>query len=145
MLVSEWMTHPVHTVKPHDNAMHARELVEVHRINQLPVTKSDEVVGIVSDRDLRDAYPSVFESAAEGTTHAEGYTAPDQITIESIMSPNVLTVTPDTSLVEAARLMRTERIGALPVVENGKIRGILARSNVIEAFLALAGSGDDER
>ena len=55
MLVSEWMTQPVHTVKPQDNAYHARELLEEHRINQLPVTVGAELVGIVTDRDLRDA------------------------------------------------------------------------------------------
>src|SRR3990172_12459168 len=63
MRIAAWMKHPVVTVKPHDSAQHAREVMEKHRINQLPVVIDDRLVGIVTDRDLRDASPSVFESA----------------------------------------------------------------------------------
>lgn len=62
MRIAAWMKHPVVTVKPHDSARHAREVMEKHRINQLPVVIDDRLVGIVTDRDLRDAFPSVFES-----------------------------------------------------------------------------------
>lgn len=138
MLVSDWMTHPVHCVKPHDTAYHARELIEEHRINQLPVTVGSELVGIVTDRDLRDAFPSVFESAAEGATHGSGYVEPDKIQIETIMTRNVVSVGPATSLADAARTMREERIGALPVLDDGRLVGVVARSDIIRAFIDLA-------
>ena len=60
--VRDWMKHPVHTVKPRDSIAHARALLEEHRINQLPVIVNGNVVGIVTDRDLRDAFPSVFDA-----------------------------------------------------------------------------------
>jgi acetoin utilization protein AcuB len=137
MLVSEWMSHPVHTVKPRDTAFHARQMLEEHRINQLPVVAGEAVVGIVTDRDLRDAFPSVFEMAAHGTKHVD----PDHVTIESIMSSNLVSVSPTDALEHAAEIMRKQRVGALPVLDNGKLVGILCRSDMMEAFVELAGRG----
>jgi acetoin utilization protein AcuB len=53
------------------------------------------------------------------------------------MTPHVLTIPPGTSMLDAARLMRKERIGALPVVEGEKLVGILTRSDVLDAFMAV--------
>ena len=58
MDVSRWMTKSVLTIKPHDTLRHARERLAKYRINQLPVVVNDKLVGIVTDRDIRDAYPS---------------------------------------------------------------------------------------
>ena len=139
MHVSEWMTHPVHTIKPLDTAFHARQRLEEHRINQLPVLAGDRLVGIVTDRDLRDAFPSVFEMAAHGTRHVD----PERVTIESIMSSNLVTIGPADTLERAATLMRSERVGALPVVNQGKLVGILCRSDMMDAFVELAGRAGD--
>lgn len=136
MQVKQWMSHPVHTVKPLDTAAHARELLEKYRINQLAVVFKNELVGIVTDRDLRDAFPSVFESAAPGG-HGSG-PEPNRVVIESIMSHRVLTVTPDDNVRDAAELMRRERVGALPVVADGKLVGILTRSDILDALISLA-------
>ena len=138
MLVSEWMTQPVHTVKPHDNAYHARELLEEHRINQLPVTVGAKLVGIVTDRDLRDAFPSVFESAAEDASHGSGYVEPDKVLVESIMTQNLVSIASNARLSEAAQIMSKERIGALPVIDDDKLVGLLCRSDILKAFIALA-------
>jgi acetoin utilization protein AcuB len=54
------------------------------------------------------------------------------------MTTNVLTLGPKARLAEAARLMRTERIGAIPIVENDQLVGIVTRSDILDAFLALA-------
>ena len=64
MIVANWMTKRVATVKPLDTILHAREILEDRRVNQLPVVVGEEVVGIITDRDLRDAFPSVFDEAA---------------------------------------------------------------------------------
>ena len=61
MEVRNWMAYPVRAVKPLDSIQHARELLVTHRVNQLPVIVDDRLVGIVTDRDLRDAFPSVFD------------------------------------------------------------------------------------
>ena len=60
MRIDKWMTREVEKVKPLDSILRAREIMEKRRINQLPVVFRGEVVGIITDRDLRDAFPSVF-------------------------------------------------------------------------------------
>jgi acetoin utilization protein AcuB len=139
MNVREWMKSPVHAVKPLDSVLHARELMERHRINQLPVIVEGRLVGIVTDRDLRDAFPSVFDGP--GTRRRKpkvGASDPSQVTVEMAMTPSVITVGPETGMAEAAELMRRHRVGSLPVVENHRIVGILARSDVLDAFFELA-------
>jgi acetoin utilization protein AcuB len=137
--VADWMKHPVHHVKPRDTVRHARALLERHRINQLPVVVDDRLVGIVTDRDLRDAFPAVPEvSAALGGDLGSR-------PVEDVMTRAVITVTPSDVLTEAAHRMRRERIGALPVVDNGRLVGILTRSDMLAAFIALAaGTGEPE-
>src|SRR5262249_43686956 len=129
---------PVITVKPRDSARHAREVMEKHRINQLPVVVDDRIVGILTDRDLRDAFPSVFESAEPFArrTRRSG-SDPATIPVEDVMTPTVLTLAPAASVADAARLMRRERIGAIPIVDRGRLVGILSRSDVLDAFVEL--------
>jgi acetoin utilization protein AcuB len=124
------------TVKPRDSIRHAREILERHRINQLPVVVDGRVVGIVTDRDLRDAFPSVLEAvAAHGRTDAAD---PATILVEEVMTSNVLTLTPEATVEEGARLMRSERIGAIPIVAGGRLIGILTRSDVLDVLLGQA-------
>jgi acetoin utilization protein AcuB len=138
MQVRDWMKKPAHFVKPLDSVQHARELMEKHRVNQLPVTVDGRLVGIVTDRDLRDASPSVFEAVPGRRRRLPADADPKSITIEGVMSPSVLTIGPADSVVEAARTMRRERIGSLPVVEGGKLVGMLTRSDLLDAFIAVA-------
>ncbi len=139
MQVEAWMSRQVHTVRPLDSILRAREIMEKHRINQLPVVAGGKLVGIVTDRDLRDAFPSVFEPPTTCGKKAVP-TDPKQIKVEMVMTPHVLTVNPKTSLAEAVKIMRRERIAALPVVEGTRVVGIITRSDVLDAFLALAES-----
>ena len=129
------MTRIVVTVKPHDSVRHAREVLEQHRINQLPVVVDDRVVGIVTDRDLRDAFPSVFDHRRNGRRAAAD---PAAIPVEDVMTREVLTIAPDVPLDDGVRLMRCERIGALPVVDDRRLVGILTRSDVLDAFLTMS-------
>ena len=116
MRVREWMRHPVISVRPRDSAAHARAIMEQHRVNQLPVFEGPRLVGIVSDRDLRDAFPSLAESMRAPSRRRPKSTDPTAIPVEDVMTRDVLTVEPDTLLVDAARLLRQKRIGAVPVV-----------------------------
>ena len=127
MLIERWMKFEVRTVKPLDTVAHARALLEEHRINQLPVVVNGRLVGIVTDRDLRDAPRAVQIASAEAGDTAP--TTPEQIPVEAVMTTNVLTLEPKDSLTRAASLMRQERIGAIPIVENGVLRGIITRSD----------------
>jgi acetoin utilization protein AcuB len=137
MKTEAWMNRPVVTVKPLDSIRHAREIMEQRRINQLPVVVDGRLVGIVTDRDLRDAFPSVFDATRNGRTRKTD-ADPDSIPVGDVMTMNVLSVEPGADVRDAARLMRSERIGAIPVVESGRLVGILTRSDVLDAFLTLA-------
>jgi acetoin utilization protein AcuB len=139
MRIEPWMKRPVHTVKLRDTAAHARRLLEQHRINQLPVVVDGRLVGIVTDRDLRDAFPSVLDAtAARPARTLSPATAPENVPVEDVMSRTVVTLTPTDLLTQAARLMRRERIGAIPIVEGERVIGILTRSDLLDAFVALA-------
>jgi acetoin utilization protein AcuB len=136
--VREWMTSPIVSIKPHDTILHARELMEKQRINQLPVVVRGRLVGIVTDRDLRDAFPSVLSILGRRRrSRRRPPASPGEIHVEEVMTRNVLTLAPDGTIDHAAQLIRRERIGAVPIVEKGKIVGILTRSNLLDACTSL--------
>lgn len=138
MVVRKWMKHPVQAVKPLDSIQHARELMEKHRVNQLPVVVDGHLVGIITDRDLRDAFPSVFDSSLLARRERKVTTTdPRTVAVEMVMTPNVTTVGAGDSMADAARLMRRQKIGALPVVEGERLVGILTRSDILEGFIDL--------
>jgi acetoin utilization protein AcuB len=139
MDVRKWMTHPVHSAKPLDSIQHARAQMNRYGINQLPVIVDGKLVGIITDRDIRDVFPSVFDAPDITQPKRPAGTAdPRKIPVEMAMTRNVITTTPDQSMPEAVRVMRKNRIGALPVIENDHVIGILARSDVLDAFADLA-------
>jgi acetoin utilization protein AcuB len=137
--IKDWMNSPVHTVKPRDTIAHARELLERYRINQLPVTRDGVLVGIVTDRDLRNAAPSAAEQAAADLGQIPAVVNPAAIAVETVMAEKVFALAPEDSLEDAVRVMRRERFGAIPVVDhNRRVVGIVTRSDVLDAFMCLA-------
>lgn len=138
MLIESCMTHRVVSLKLLDSLRHARQILEEHRINQLPVVVDGKVVGILTDRDVRDAYPSVFDFTAYGEPRkGHQVTDPASLKVEGVMSTNVVMLGPKDTVFEAARLMRGQRIGAVPIVDHGKLVGILTRSDLLGALLKL--------
>lgn len=140
MLVERWMSKKVYAVKPLDSVLHARGVMVEHRVNQLPVMVDGKLVGIVTDRDIRDAFPSAFEGASpemEKRRRLLG-TDPKSITVEMVMAEKPLAVAPDATVAEAAQLMRKERIGAVPVLADGHLVGILTRSDLLDALVSMA-------
>ena len=132
MTVANWMTKSVLTIKPHDTLKQAREVMTKHRVNQLPVVVDDKVVGIVTDRDIRDAYPSSMRllRGKEIDDFADSYT------VEEVMTYNVITISSDASLREAAQRLRKQRFGGVPIVDHGQLVGIITRSDLLDAALA---------
>jgi acetoin utilization protein AcuB len=130
--VADWMTETVLAVETFDSISIARQLMAKHRINQLPVLDNDVVVGIVTDRDLRDAYPTsmMIDRGKEIDKFA------DSVTVEEVMSHDVFTVRPDTPLKKAVGLLRRHRIGSLPVVKNRSLVGIITRSDILDFVLS---------
>jgi acetoin utilization protein AcuB len=136
LICERWMTTQLHTLKPLDSIAHARLLLEEHRINQLPVMKNGVLVGIVTDRDLRDAVNAVTTSAKAAGTAESAPQAADEIPLEAVMTHPVITLAPHSTVVTAAMVMRRERIGSVLIVDKDHLAGILTRSDVLDAFVA---------
>jgi acetoin utilization protein AcuB len=115
MQVSAWMSSPVHTVTPTTTAADSVALIHRHRIRHLPVMEGDRVIGVVTDRDLRGVAPETPVSA--------------------IMSHPVVVVSLRTAIEKAARLLFDRRIGCLPVIEDGKLIGILTQTDAVAALV----------
>jgi acetoin utilization protein AcuB len=125
------MTRQPVTIKPRDTLLRARQLVARREINQLPVVKDKKLVGILTDRDIRDAYPP---SVAMYTgTSIDRYARSHFV--EEAMTYNLITIAPNARVREAAILLRRNRIGALPVVIGEKLAGIFTRSDLIRALI----------
>lgn len=131
ILVADWMTETVLAVETFDSIAIARQLMAKHRVNQLPVLEDNHLVGIVTDRDIRDAYPTsmMIHRAEEIDRFAE------KITVEEVMTHDVFIVRPETALSTAVGLLRRHRIGSLPVVKNQKLVGIITRSDILDYVL----------
>jgi acetoin utilization protein AcuB len=129
--VSQWMTKQVLAVEVYDSIGVARRLMAKHRINQLPVVADEKLVGIVTDRDIRDAYPTsmLIDHGKEIDKFAETYA------VEEVMTFNVMTVQPETPLMTAVRILRRHRIGSLPVARKEKLVGNNTRNDVLDFIL----------
>jgi acetoin utilization protein AcuB len=122
MRIAEIMTTRVRTVSASDSATLAWDRMRMNRIHHLVVLHDDQIVGVVSDRDLGSAHG---EDVREGRS------------VRDLMSPRVTEAAPTTTVREAANLMRGQRAGCLPVVDNGKLVGIVT----VWDFLDLIGRG----
>ena len=130
--VADWMTEKVFWPwRLIDSIAIAREVMAKHRVNQLPVLDNDHLVGIVTDRDIRDAYPT---SMMIDRTKAIDEFA-EKVTVEEVMSHDVFVVQPETPLATAVGLLRKHRIGSLPVVKRQELVGIITRSDILDYVL----------
>jgi acetoin utilization protein AcuB len=129
--ISGWMSTSVYTVKPKDPLVDAFELMRVHRIRHVPVVDKGHLVGIVSDRDLRQAMPA-RSKLVEG--HIAYGKALMETSVEKVMTRKPITIAVDASLDEAAEIICREKIGALPVVDDDKLVGIISAEDLLWAF-----------
>lgn len=143
MRIEDWMKSPLRTIKPLDSLARARAVLKQYQINQLPVVINRRLVGIITDRDLRSACPSAAEIAAVDTGKIpSAMVNPDATPVERVMTADVVTLGPKDSVEQAARLMLTKRIGAIPIVDKERLVGIISRADILGAFLGvLAGIG----
>jgi acetoin utilization protein AcuB len=105
--------------------------MQQRQIRHLPVLEEGRLVGMVSDRDIRLALPSPATSLAVWELHH----LLAKLAVGEIMTRFVVTVTPDTTAAEAVRRLLRHKIGALPVLDNRHVLGILTRTDVLRAFL----------
>ncbi|QXD15461.1 CBS domain-containing protein [Rhodocaloribacter litoris] len=128
MLVQDIMYGPVVTVAPGDTLADAYRIMHERDIRHLPVVETGRLVGIVTDRDLRFATSALHPAPF-----------PPEARVADVMMRAPKTATPDDPVEEAALKMRTYRIGCLPVVESGRLVGIVTVTDLLDAFVRMTG------
>jgi acetoin utilization protein AcuB len=138
MLVKNWMSKNVITVEPDDSMQHAMALMKEHKIRMLPVVNRGELVGILSDTDMKRA------SASDATmldVHELLYLI-SRIKVQEIMTRDPVTAAEDDTVEEAAQLLMEKNISGVPVVSHqGKLVGIITRHDVFKILISLSGLG----
>lgn len=136
MLVGERMSRPVITISPDVPITEAVNLMRKEHIRRTPVIKGGKLVGIVSDKDLLNASPS----PATSLSIWEMNYLLSKITVEDVMTKDVLTIGVDTPIEEAARIMADNKIGGLPVLKENRVVGMITETDLFKIFLDLMGA-----
>jgi acetoin utilization protein AcuB len=143
LLVQDWMTRNLVTLSSEANVAEALVLCRERRIRHIPILEEGRLVGIVSDRDLRDASPALDDPERTRTLR--------EIRVGDVMTREVVTVAPQASIENAAQQMYELKIESLPVVvegpladegsavDAGELLGIVTSSDVMRALVMLAG------
>ncbi len=137
MLVKERMSTPVITIKPDMPVMEALDLMRHENIRRTPiVNKHGKMEGIVSDKDLLYAGPS---DATTLSVWELNYLL-TKVLVRDVMTKNVLTVTEETPIEEAAFIMAENKIGGLPVMRGSELVGLITETDLFKIFLELMGA-----
>jgi acetoin utilization protein AcuB len=122
--VKNWMTRNIITVTPDTSLMQAIELMKTNSIRHLPVSKEQELYGLVTESNLRQYFLS--EILAE-------------LKVSDVMILNPITIDSNATLDAAARLIYKYKIGGLPVLEKRKLVGIITNTDIVAAFIEFLG------
>ncbi len=136
MLVKDWMSVNVVTVNTNDSMQHAINLLIENDISMMPVLEDGQLVGVVTDRDLKRASPS---DAVMLDIQRILYLL-SKLEVGAIMSRYPITLPVDLTVEEAAEILLKNKISGAPVLdESGKIRGIITKSDLFRAMISLTG------
>lgn len=139
MYISRYMIKEPVTVTPEMSLAEARRLLNENHFRHLPVVDRDgQLVGMISDRDLRSAYPSSLLVESE---RLQVYKQVEKAVVADIMSTDCIALTPESTLDDALLLFDRDRMGALPVLEDGRVVGILSSWDLLTAYKGLFGVG----
>ena len=138
LLVKDRMSKSPITIKRDDSFQTALNLLRQGGVRHLPVLEGKKLVGILTDRDLRQASPSPATSLS---IYEIKYLL-NKIVVEDLMVKDVITVPPATTIESAAKLLYEHKIGALPVVdEKEELLGIITETDILETFVETTGLG----
>ena len=135
MLVKDKMTTNLSVVTPDIRVSEALKMMKDGRFRRLPVVQAGKLVGIVTDKELREATPS---KATSLSMHELNYLL-DKTTVGDAMHKHPLTVQEDDLLETAALMMRNNKVGALPVMKGKMLVGIITESDIFDTFLDMMG------
>jgi len=135
MYVLNNMTSNPYTVTPDATIAETLELMRQKKVRRLPVLENGRLVGIITERKLLEVSPSPATSLS---VFEINYLLA-KTKVGSLMTRDVYTVMPGTLLEEAARIMRDHDVGALPVLDDGQLVGIITETDLFDAFLEIMG------
>ena len=136
MRVAKWMTPKPVTLKPSDSIARAIDVMKERKIRRIPIVDGGKLVGIVSDRDLKDVSPSRATTLDIWELH---YVL-DKLKLKDVMTKNPWTVSPEMPIEKAAQLMLEKKVEGLPVVDGrGALVGILTEGDIFKALVDLTG------
>jgi acetoin utilization protein AcuB len=119
------------TVGPRDSLQKAIELLRRRDIRSIPVVEEDKLIGIVTDRDIRQVAPAypLFRDEEEIRRYTE------RLAVTAAMTADPMTISPDAPLVQAAKVLETYRISSLPVVDGETLVGMISVMDLLRAFV----------
>jgi acetoin utilization protein AcuB len=137
MIIKDWMTKDVITVDPEASMMRAAKLMKEKGIRRLPVVdEKGKIVGMLSDRDVKEASPS---KATTLDVH-ELYYLLSEIKVKNIMTPSPLTIRETDTVVKCAAIMHDKKISGLPVLnDKDELVGIMTQNEVYSVLLSITG------
>lgn len=153
-LVKNYMKRKVVYFKPSDSIFDVAKVFSKRHISGAPVVKGRKVVGVISETDIikfikvklpeTDIFTHephaltilVAKFVREGIDFMREIKKISKCDVEDFMSKEVISITPDSSILEAAEIMEKYHVDRLPVIEKGRLRGIIARADLINAMLA---------
>jgi acetoin utilization protein AcuB len=136
MPVMDWMSKDLITIDEDTSIMKASKIMKQNSVQHLPVLRNRRLVGIVSDRDLKEATPS---KATTLDIH-EMYYLLDKISVKDLMPETLFTIAPGDTVEKAAAVMLKHHISALPVVgPQGSLAGIITKGDIFRAFVSISG------
>jgi acetoin utilization protein AcuB len=142
MIVRMWMQQDVIAVEPRESAAEAAAIMARKRIRRLPVVEKrpagPALIGMLSATDILHAFPSDVNPFAVIGPEA----GRNPVTVGEIMSRHLVTTTPETPIEEAAALMRERKIGALPVLHDQRLVGLITESDIFRAFVGFFASSE---
>jgi acetoin utilization protein AcuB len=140
MLIQDWMAKDVMTVDENTSLMRATRVMKENNIRRLPVVSHGKLIGIITDRDVKDASPSKTTSL---DIH-ELYYLLSEMKVKDVMTDTPLTLSGKETLEKAALIMLNSRISGLPVVDDGgHLIGLLSETDVLRGFIHMTGIKDN--
>ncbi len=137
MTIERRMTLNPVTISPDASVVEASELMKREKVHRLPVLDKDKkLVGVISEKDILYASPSPASSLS---IHEMAYLL-SQLTVRKLMTKNPVTVSKDIPVEEAARIMVDQDLSCLPVVEDGRLVGIVSKSDLFKILIELFGA-----
>ncbi len=138
-LVRSFMTAPAKSIARDAHLLDAALTLRSTGFRHLPIVDGDRLVGIISDRDVQRLAPSLLSNITQDEYNAVFENTP----LERVMTRDPLTVTPTTPLHKAAAILHGRKLGCLPVVEDGRLVGILTVTDLLGVLLRFLGAAQE--